>query len=65
MPNIKQVIITAFLSFFLSIFAIAHGAFFDLDFSAFSRLSIGGVLYTSLCFFMTLIVIEYLFDLNN
>jgi len=65
MPNKEQVIITAFLSVFFSIFAIAHEAFFDLDFSAFSRLSIGGVLFTSVFIFVALILIESLFDLNN
>ena len=65
MLNNKQVILTAVLSVFLSIFAIAHSAFFDFDFSAFSRLTLGGFLLTFTFIFLALVFIEYLFDLNN
>jgi len=65
MPNTNQVVVIAIVSIFISIFLIAHGVFFDLDFSALSRLSIGGVLFTSTFIFAILILLEHLFDLNN
>lgn len=61
----NQLILTAVLSFILSFLLITHGVFFDLNLSDFARLNGGGFIITSILVFFGLLLIEYIFDLNN
>lgn len=61
----KQIVILLVFSFFVSIGAIIHGIFFDLDFSEIKRLTIGGIFATFFVLFPTLLFLEWAFDLNN
>lgn len=61
----KQFIIFLVFSFFISILAIIHGIFFDLDFSQIKRLTIEGIIVTFILILPLIIFIEWVFDLNN
>ena len=61
----KQVLIIFVLSFLLSIAAIIHGIFFDLDFEQIKRLTIGGVIFTVVVLFPIILFLEWAFDINN
>ncbi len=61
----KQLLLTAVVSLIASFLLITHGVFLDLDISQFARLSKGGFIITSILVFIGLLIIEYLFDLNN
>ncbi len=61
----KQIILFAFFAFIGAFFGIAHGIFFDLKLSEINRLTVQGVILTSIVFFIVLFVMEHLFDLNN
>ena len=50
---------------FGAITAILHGIYFDLDFSQIRRLSIWGVIFTTIVVFPAIIFFEYVFDWNN
>ena len=48
-----------------AITGIAHGIYFDLDFSQIRRLSVLGVIFTSIFIFPVILFFEYIFDWNN
>ena len=63
--RIKQLMAVLIFSIVLSIASIAHGVFFDLDFSQIQRLTIGGFISTFILVYLGLILLEWIFDLNN
>ena len=61
----RQVLIIFILSFLLSIAAIIHGIFFDLDFEQIKRLTITGMIFTVIVIFPVILFLEWVFDINN
>lgn len=61
----KQILILLFFSILLSIITIIHGIFFDSDITQIKRLTFDGVILTLFVIFPLLIVLEYIFDINN
>lgn len=61
----KQILIIFVFTILVSIGAIIHGIFFDLDFSEIKRLTLEGVLLTLLVIFPAILFLEWVFDLNN
>lgn len=61
----KQIIALVFFSIIGSVMAISHGVFFDLEVSEIGRLSSGGVIMTAVIVFLSLILIEWVFDMDN
>lgn len=63
--RIKQLWAVLIFSIVLSLASIAHGIFFDLDFSQIQRLTLGGFISTFILVYLGLILLEWIFDLNN
>ena len=63
--NKKQFTILLFLSLFISILAIAHGTFFDLDITQIQRLTFSGIMITMFITLSMLFFLEWVFDLDN
>jgi len=63
--RLKQLWAVLIFSIVLSIASIAHGVFFDLDFSQIQRLTVGGFISTFILVYIGLILLEWIFDLNN
>lgn len=61
----KQIAILLVFSFLVSIAAIIHGVFFDLQFEQIARLTIGGLIFTAIVIFPALLLLEWIFDINN
>ena len=61
----KQILILLVFSILISIAAIIHGIFFDLDFSQIKRLTLEGLVLTLIVLFPALLFLEWVFDLNN
>jgi heme/copper-type cytochrome/quinol oxidase subunit 4 len=61
----KQVLIIFILSFLLSLAAIIHGIFFDLDFEQIRRLTLTGMIFTLIVVFPVILFLEWVFDMNN
>ena len=61
----KQLIVLFVFTLLVSIIAIIHGIFFDLDFSQIQRLTLEGIILTVFIFFPALLFIEWVFDWNN
>lgn len=61
----KQILIFLVLSIIGAVAGIAHGVFFDLDFSQIKRLSFLGIVFTTVIVFPSLLFIEWIFDWNN
>ena len=61
----KQVVILFVFSILVSIGAIIHGTYMDLDFTQIKRLTIEGLLLTVLVIFPAVLFLEWAFDLNN
>ena len=61
----KQFFILFLFAFLGSFFAIAHGVFFDLKLKEAERITLGGVVLTTLLLFIFLGALEYIFDLDN
>ncbi len=61
----RQVVIIFIISILLSIAAIIHGLFFDLDFEQMKRLTISGFIFTLIVIFPIMILLEWVFDINN
>ena len=61
----KQILILFTLSVLLAVAGRVHVIFFDLDFSQIKRLTIEGIILTSLIIFPSILVLEWIFDLNN
>ena len=61
----KQLLVIFVFSVLISIAAIIHGLFFDLDVSQIKRLTFEGFLLTLLVVFPAILFLEWVFDLNN
>lgn len=61
----RKLLATFLFSVFASVIGIIHGIFFDLDFAQIKRLSLGGFVLTFLLIFPTLLLLEWIFDLEN
>lgn len=61
----EQILILLVFSFLISVGAIIHGIYRDLDFLQIKRLTIEGLFLTVLVFFPTILFLEWIFDLNN
>lgn len=61
----KQVLILFVFSIFISMAAIIHGIFFDLDFAQIKRLTLEGLILTVFVIFPAILFLEWIFDLNN
>jgi len=61
----KQILMLLVVAIFGAAGGIVHGIYFDLDFSQMKRLSLLGVVFTTLIIFPALLFFEYLFDWNN
>ena len=66
LKSVKRKILATFVfSILASIGAIIHGIFLDLDFSQIQRLSLEGFFVTFLVVFPSLLLLEWIFDLEN
>jgi len=61
----RKILATLVFSILASIGAIIHGIFLDLDFNQLQRLSLEGFLVTFLVVFPSLLLLEWIFDLEN
>jgi len=61
----KQVIILFVFAVLISVAAIIHGIFFDLDFESIKRLTLEGLLLTILIIYPAILFLEWIFDINN
>lgn len=61
----RQVLILGVFCFLVSIGAIIHGIFFDLDWEQVKRLTLGGLVFTFVVVFPGALFIEWVFDINN
>jgi len=61
----KQILILLVFSVLVTIVAIIHGIFFDLDFSQIKRLTLEGLLLTLFVVFPAILFLEWIFDFNN
>ena len=61
----KKIAATALFSLVAAIIAIIHGLFFDLDISQISRLSIEGFIVTFILVFSGLLILEWIFDIEE
>ena len=61
----KQILILVVFSLLISIGAIIHGVYMDLDFSQIKRLTIEGILLTFVIIFPAILFLEWVFDFNN
>lgn len=61
----KQVLVLFVFSILMSIAAIIHGIFLDLDFTQIKRLTLEGLLLTILVVFPSILFLEWVFDINN
>ncbi len=49
----------------MSIAAIIHGVFLDLDFESIKRLTLEGLVLTILVLYPAILFLEWVFDINN
>ena len=63
--NRKQFTILLFFSLLISVLAIAHGMFFDLDITQIKRLTFTGIVITMFLTLLMLFFLEWVFDLDN
>ncbi|MEJ2267571.1 MAG: hypothetical protein P8X70_00655 [Nanoarchaeota archaeon] len=61
----KQILIIFVVSVLLAIACIIHGVFFDLNLEQIKRLTIGGLIFTTIVLFPIILVLEWVFDINN
>jgi hypothetical protein len=52
-------------SLLVSIGAIIHGVYMDLDYNQISRLTVEGILLTFFVIFPAILFLEWIFDINN
>ena len=64
-PVKRRLVATLLFSVFASVIGIIHGIFFDLDFSQIKRLSLGGFILTFIVVFVLMLLLEWIFDLEN
>ncbi|NCF75535.1 MAG: hypothetical protein GWO87_03560 [Xanthomonadaceae bacterium] len=63
--NKKQFTILLFSSLLISVLAISHGVFFDLDITQIKRLTFAGIIITMFITLFFLFFLEWVFDLDN
>jgi len=61
----KQVLVILVFSVLLSVIAIIHGLFFDLDMAQIKRLTLEGFIVTLVVIFPAILFLEWVFDINN
>ena len=61
----KQILILLVFSILISIAAIIHGIFIDLEFSQIKRLTVEGLILTFFVIFPAKLFLEWIFDINN
>lgn len=61
----KQILILLIFSILISIAAIIHGVFLDLDFNQIKRLTFEGLILTIVVIFPAILFLEWVFDINN
>ena len=61
----KQILYFFIISIFGAVAGIVHGVFFDLEFSQIERLSLYGIIFTTVIIFPALLLFEYVFDIDN
>lgn len=61
----RQILYFLIISVFGSVAGIAHGVFFDLEWSQIQRLSLYGIIFTTVIIFPALLLFEYVFDIDN
>lgn len=61
----RKLIATLLFSLLASVGLIIHGIFFDVDFRQIERLTLFGFLLTFVITFPTLLLLEWIFDLDN
>jgi hypothetical protein len=61
----RKIFATLVFSIIASIGLIIHGVFFDLALDQVRRLSLGGFILTFIILFPTLLLLEWIFDLEN
>jgi len=61
----KQVLVLFIFAVLVSIAAIIHGIFMDLDFLQIKRLTIEGLILTIFVVFPAILFLEWVFDVNN
>lgn len=61
----RKFVATLIFSLIYSIVAIVHGVFIDAKWSEISRLSIEGFIVTFVVIFPSLLLLEWIFDLEN
>lgn len=64
-PLGKKIVATAIFSLISSFIAIVHGIFFDLDFAQIKRITFGGFVLTFILIFICLVILEWIFDVQN
>lgn len=61
----RQVLMLFVVALLGAVGGIIHGIYFDLDISQIKRLSILGIIFTTLIIFPAILFFEYVFDWNN
>jgi hypothetical protein len=61
----KKLLATLVFSVVASLLMIVHGIFFDLDFSQIRRLSIEGFIFTFVLVFVGLVILEWIFNIEE
>jgi len=61
----KKLIATLIFSIMASAATIVHGVYFDLDLSQIQRLSVGGFIATFIVIFLSLRLLEWIFDIED
>ena len=61
----RKLIATIVFSAVVSVLLIIHGIFLDLDFSQIRRLSVEGYLFTFVLVFVGLIILEWIFNIEE
>ena len=61
----KQILYFFIISVFGSVAGIAHGVFFDLEWDQIGRLSVFGVIFTTIRVIPALLLFGYVFDIDN
>ena len=61
----KKLVATIVFSAVVSVLLIIHGIFLDLDFSQIRRLSVEGYLFTFVLVFVGLIILEWIFNIEE
>ena len=61
----KKFVVSLIFSVIISLVLIVHGIFFDVDFAQIKRLSVEGFFLTFIIVFPSLLLLEWIFDLED